>query len=90
MIKEALLVVSMIGGSGNGTFGGESVTLTPSMDVCRVSMRVFQASKGKQYDVVNSGNTLKFTQDVDWGIDRKYHVECIPLSEATVNQIPEF
>lgn len=90
MIKEALLVVTMIGGSGNGTFGGESVTLVPSMETCAVAKRVFQASKGNQYDVVNSGNTVKFTQDVDWGIDRKYHVECILLSEGTANPTQEF
>lgn len=90
MIKEALLVVSMIGGSGNGAFGGESVTLVPSMETCAISMRAFQASKGNQYHVVNSGNSVKFTQDIDWGIDRQYRVECIPLSEATANPTQEF
>lgn len=90
MIKEALLVVSMLGGSGNASFGSESVTALPSMDICAVARRVFQASKGNQYDVINSGNSVNFTQDVDWGIDRKYHVECIPLSEGTANPTQEF
>lgn len=90
MIKEALLVVSMLGGSGNASFGSESVTALPSMDTCAVARRVFQASKGKQYGVVNSVNSVKFTQDIDWEADRHYNVECIPLSEGTSNPTQGF
>lgn len=80
MLKSVILTVSMMGGSGNATFGSESVTTFQSLPDCKVAMRVFQASKGEQFDVVNGTNSVKFTQRTKWSQPNKfYELECIPL-----------